>query len=120
MSTSAWGVDHGADELSKGDRKFTENEKLTGAVTALSSRTPVGPVVAGFQGKKGKRAKVGFKSAGRGIAEGVPATLAGAGIGALTRNPNATMLGAQIGGAAGTTHGLMASMRNSRKRGYMK
>lgn len=120
MSTSAWGVDHGS--VSKADsRKFTTNEKLTGAATAATFNTPIGAVAAGAQAKKGKRAKVGVRALGRGFAEGMGGLGAGAAVGGLaTRSMTGAQIGAGIGSAAGTAHGTMASMRNSRHKGWMK
>ena len=122
MTTSAWGVDHGI-EVSKADKdKFTRNEKLTGAATALTHTSPIGPIAAGAQAKKGRGVKVGLRSAGRGFVEGSVGAGAGAGIGAALGRGRASAIqtGATVGSAAGTGHGVMASMRNSRKKGWMK
>lgn len=120
MNTSAWGVDHGV-EIAKRE-KYTRNEKLTGAATGLLHTTPVGPIAAGAQAKKGKRAKVGFRAAGRGIVEGTPGAIAGGLIGhaATKGSVRGIQVGATLGGAPTTAHGVMASMRNSRRKGWMK
>lgn len=122
MTTSAWGVDHGI-EFSKADKnKFTRNEKLTGAATALTHTTPIGAIAAGAQAKKGKGVKVGLRSAGRGIAEGLGGATIGGAVGAAVGRGKAGPMqtGAALGNAAGTGHGVMSSMRNSRKKGWMK
>jgi len=118
---SAFGVDHG-ETVSKADnKKFNRTEKIGGALNA--GLAPVGSIYAGSKAKDGKKAKVGLKALGRGVAEGAGGSLIGGTAAALAtrgRSAGAQMAGSSIGAGVGTAHGTMASMRNSRKLGYMK
>jgi hypothetical protein len=118
---SAFGVDHGDETVSKADKKFNRTEKVSGVLNA--GLAPVGSVYGATKAKDGKKAKVGLKSLGRGVAEGAAGSAIGGGAAALAtrgRSAAATSFGSTLGGGVGAGHGTMASMRNSRKLGYMK
>ena len=127
MSRSVWGVEH-AEEISKKREPYTSREKKIGLGAGVSSATlGLGPVVggiaAGHSAKKGYGRKVGFRAAGRGIAEGTAYGLGTGGLVALAtrgRSPGATRIATGLGSATGVGTGAANSMRNSRKKGWMK
>jgi hypothetical protein len=110
VSKSVWGVDHGEDVSKASDKKYNQREVGTGILAGLTANTPIGGVVAGAQAKKGKRLRTGLHAEGRGFAEGMAGWAPGA---ALKSAPLAA-----TGAAIGVAHGTMASMRNSRRKGW--
>jgi hypothetical protein len=121
MSVSAWGVEHG--EISKKREKFNTREKVGGAISATPGIGPVGgSVYAGVKAKKGKGAKVGFRALGRGMAQGTAAGTVGGlvGQGLARGNKAGETAGQLIAGLPAAGHGVAASMRNSRRKGWMK
>ena len=80
----------------------------------------IGGVVAGHHAKKGKGVKVGMLAAGRGLGEGVGIGVAGHAAGALMKRPGLARAGSVWGRTIGASHGSYASVKNSRRKGYLK
>lgn len=113
---SVWGVDHG-ETVSK---RWDKGQKQT----AFHGSIPViglvgGPLDAGNQARRGKKAKVGLKALGRGVAEGTAGGAVGASIGQYGFMPGA-IIGGAVGATAGLSHGMGASVGNSRDLGYLR
>lgn len=119
MSMSVWGVDHGV-EISKANKKFNRNEKVGGALSAL--HPVVGGVYAGNKAKKGKGGTVGLRAGARSTVEGTAGGAFGGVVGSVLGrgHQGAMKAGATVGGLGGFAHGGAASMRNSRRKGWMK
>lgn len=127
MSISVWGIDHG-EPVAKNDERWGRAERtaaaLGGAGGALSYNSPLGSVASGIYGstqaRRGRKAAVGARTAGRSLAEGIGGGVGGAALGAAVSRGRLTGLGAVGGTAAGTAHGAGAAMSNARRRGDLK
>lgn len=117
MSISAWGIDHGTEEISKAGKPKERN--LTGNLRNASLIGTIHPLASVAHGattaKKGKKVRAAANQGGGALLGG----MAGAGLGyALSRGRSSSLIGG--GSLAGSGGGAYLGQKRNQLKGYVK
>lgn len=124
MSTSYWGVDHGV-EIAKSAPRNNNSGPISGSGMRGGEGAGValgGGLYGAYKARKGRKAAVLGRMAGRGFAEGQGGGVGGAILGAAASrgNPEVARAASSVGSLAGSMHGGLRAYGNARRRGDIR